>query len=210
MTFGSVAKWVWAIGGPSHTTQKPSGIGPPGTQAGAKWAHVRSGEASKPNRFRSYVHPTRWIPEKTFPFVCISHTVNLRNTFSFLCTSHIVNPGKTFPFVCTSHTVNPGKMFSFVCTSQTSLCLGSCVIRVTITHALPWLIVCFYQLHHTRFDEKNCVALGYSSQALLLLEPFAKFHDPISRFISLQLIILVLRKFTFHIEQLFANFISGT
>ena len=76
--------------------------------------------------------------------------------------------------------------------------------------ALPWLTVCFYQLYHTRFDEENCVALGYPSKALLLLEPFAKVHDTFSRFISLQLIIPVLRKFTFHIEQLFANFISGT
>ena len=42
------------------------GIGPPATEAGAKWARVRSGEASKPNRFRSYVHPTGWIPEKHF------------------------------------------------------------------------------------------------------------------------------------------------
>ena len=100
--------------------------------------------------------------------------------------------------------------FPFVCTSHKGLCIGSCVIHVTITHALPWLTVCFYQLHHTRFDEENCVALGYPSQALLLLEPFAKFHDPFRRFISLKLIIPVLRKFTFHIEQLFANFISGT
>ena len=115
--------------------------------------------------------------------------------FLFLCTSHTVNPGKTFPFVCTSHTV---------------LCVGSCVKGVTITHALPWLTVCFYQIYHTRFDEENCVALGYPSQALLLLEPFAKVHDTFSRFISLQLVIPVLRKFTFHIEQLFANFISGT
>ena len=133
--------------------------------------------------------------QKTFPFVCISHTVNPRNTFPFLCTSHTVNPGKTFPFVYKSHTV---------------LCIASCVIGVTITHGLPWLTVCFYQLYHTRFDEENCVALGYPSQALLLLEPFAKVHDTFSRFISLQLIIPVLRKFTFHIEQLFANFISGT
>ena len=93
---------------------------------------------------------------------------------------------------------------------HTVLCIGSCVKGVTITHALPWLTVCFYQVHHTRFDEENCVALGYPSQALLLLEPFAKVHDTFSRFISLQLIILVLRKFTFHIEQLFANFIPGT
>ena len=35
MAFGTVAKWVCAIGCPSHTTQKSSGIGPPGTQAGA-------------------------------------------------------------------------------------------------------------------------------------------------------------------------------
>ena len=91
-----------------------------------------------------------------------------------------------------------------------SFMCSSCVKGVTITHGLPWLTVCFYQLHHTRFDEENCVALGYPSQALLLLEPFAKFHDTFSRFISLQLIILVLRKFTFHIEQPFANFISGT
>ena len=117
---------------------------------------------------------------------------------------------ETFLFVCTSHTFNPGKTFLFICTSHTGLCIGSCVIRVTITHALPWLTVCFYQLHHTRFDEENCVALGYPSQALLLLEPFAKFHDPFSKFISLQLIIPALRKFTFQIEQLFANFISDT
>ena len=77
-----------------------------------------------------------------------------------------------------------------------SLCIGSCVKGVTITHALPWLTiwltVCFYQLHHTQFDEENCVALGYPSQALLLLEPFAKFHDPFHKFTSLQLIIPVL------------------
>ena len=95
-------------------------------------------------------------------------------------------------------------------TSHTVLCVGSCVKGVTITHGLPWLTVCFYQLYHTRFDEENCVALGYPSQALLLLELFAKIHDTFSRFISLQLIILVLRKFTFHIEQLFANFIPDT
>ena len=77
-------------------------------------------------------------------------------------------------------------------------------------HTLPWLTICFYQLYHTRFDEENCVALGYPSQPLLLLEAFAKVHDTFSRFISLQLVIPVLRKFTFHIEQLFANFISGT
>ena len=132
--------------------------------------------------------------QKTFS-ICISHTVNPRNTFPFLCTSHIVNPGKTFPFGRTPHTV---------------LCVGSCVKGVTITHALPWLTIFFYKPHHTRFDEENCVALGYPSQALLLLEPFAKFRHTFSRFISLQLIILVLHKFTFHIEQLFANFISVT
>ena len=81
---------------------------------------------------------------------------------------------------------------------------------VTITHGLRWLTVCFYQLYHTRFDEENCVALGYPSQALLLLEPFAKVHDTFSRFVGLQLIIPVLHKFTFHMEQLFANSISGT
>ena len=91
-------------------------------------------------------------------------------------------------------------MFPFGRTSHTVLCVGSCVKGVTITHGLPWLTVCFYQLYHTRFDEENCVALGYPSQALLLLEPFAKVHDTFSRFISLQLIIPVLRKFTFHIE----------
>ena len=100
-------------------------------------------------------------------------------------------------------------MFPFVCTSHTVLCIRSCVKDVTITHGLPWLTVCFYQLYHRRFDEENCVALGYPLQALLLLEPFAKVHDSFSMFISLQLIIPVLRKFTFHIEQLFANFISG-
>ena len=31
--FGTVAKCGWGIGGPSHTTQKPSGICPPGTHA---------------------------------------------------------------------------------------------------------------------------------------------------------------------------------
>src|SRR3954469_18156635 len=134
-------------------------------------------------------------PRKSFMFVCISHTVNPRNTCPFLCSSHTVNQGKTFPFICTCHTV---------------LCVGLCVKGVTITHGLPWLTVCFYQLYHTRFDEENCVALGYPSQPLLLLKPFAKVHDTFSRFISLQLIIPVLRKFTFHIEQLFANFISGT
>ena len=36
---------------------------------------------------------------------------------------------------------------------------------------------CFYELHHTRFDVENCVALGYPSQAPLLPEPFVKFHD---------------------------------
>ena len=149
-------------------------------------------------------------PRKSFLYVCTSHTVNPRKTFSFVCISHTVNPRNTFPFLCTSHTVNPGKTFPFVRTSHTVLCVGSCVKGVTITHGLPWLTVCFYQLYHTRFDEENCVALGYPSQALLLLEPFAKFHDTFSRFISLQLIIPVLRKFTFHIEQLFANFISGT
>ena len=143
-------------------------------------------------------------------FLCTSHTVNQGKMFPFVCISHTVNPRNTFPFLCTSHTVNPGKMFPFICTSHIVLCVVSCVKGVTITHALPWLTVCFYQLHHTRFDEENCVALGYPSQALLLLEPFAKVHDTFSKFISLQLIILVLRKFTFHIEQLFANFISGT
>ena len=133
--------------------------------------------------------------QKKIRFVCISHAVNPRNTFPFLCTSHTVNPWETFPFGHTSHTV---------------LCVGSCVKGVTITHGMPWLTVCFYQLYHTWFDEENCVALGYPSQALLLLELFAKVHDRFSRFISLQLIIPVLRKFTFHIEQLFANFISGT
>ena len=102
------------------------------------------------------------------------------------------------------------KKFPFVYTSHTLLCIASCVIGVTVTHALPRLTVSFNQLHHTRFDEENYMALVYPSQALLLLELFAKFHDPFSRFISLQLIIQVLRKFTFHIEQLFANFISGT
>ena len=78
-------------------------------------------------------------------------------------------------------------------------------------HTRSALVNCLlYQLYHTRFDEENCVALGYPSQALLLLEPFAKIHDTFSRFISLQLIIPVLQKFSFHIEQLFANFISGT
>ena len=81
---------------------------------------------------------------------------------------------------------------------------------VTITHGLPWITVCVYQLYHTQFDEENCVALGYPSQLLLLLELFAKVHDTFNRFMSLQLIIPLLRKFTFHIEQLFANFISGT
>ena len=103
-------------------------------------------------------------PRKTFPFVCISHTVNPRRTFPFsytsqtvnpgktfpsVYTSHTVNPGKTFPFVCTSHTINPGKTFPFVCTSHTVLCIGSYVKGVTITHALPWLTVCFNILHHT-------------------------------------------------------------
>ena len=32
MALGTIAKWVWAIGGPSNTTQKPPGICPPGTQ----------------------------------------------------------------------------------------------------------------------------------------------------------------------------------
>ena len=150
------------------------------------------------------------IETQSFLFVCTSHTVNPRKTFPFVCISHTVNPRNTFPFLCTSHTVNPGKTFLFVCTSHTGLCIGSCVIGVIITHALPWLSICFYQLHHTRFVEENCVALGYPSQALLLLEPFAKVHDTFSRFISLQLIIPVLHIFTFHIEQLFANFISGT
>ena len=93
---------------------------------------------------------------------------------------------------------------------HTVLCIGSCVKGVTITHGIYWLTICFYKLYHTRFDEENCVALGYPSQALLLLEPFAKVHDTFRRFISLQLIIPVLSKFTFHIEQLFANFIPGT
>ena len=99
-----------------------------------------------------------------------------------------------FPFLCTSHAVNPGKTFLFGRKSHIVLCVGSCVKGVTITHGLPWLTVCFYQLYHTHFDEQNCVALGYPSQALLLLEPFAKVHDTFSRFISLQLIIPVLRK----------------
>ena len=115
---------------------------------------------------KEYVFVLMYIPHsqsrENIPFVCISHTVNPMNTFPFLCTSHIVNPGKTFPFRCTSHMV---------------LCIRSCVKGVTITHGLPWLTVCFYQLYHTRFDEENCVALGYPSQALLLLEPFAKVHD---------------------------------
>ena len=134
-------------------------------------------------------------PRKKFPFICISHTINPRNTFLFLCTSHTVNLGKTFWLVGRWDRV---------------LFLGWCLKGVTITHGLPWLTVCFYQLYHTQFDEENYVALGYPSQELLLLEPFAKFHDTFSRFISLQLIIPVLRKFTFHIAQLFANFISGT
>ena len=152
----------------------------------------------------------RGIETQSFPFVCTSHTVNPRKTFPFICISHTVNPRNTFLFLCTSHIVNLGKTLLFVCTSHTVLCIGSCVKGVTITHALPWLTVCFYQLHHTRFGEENYVALGYPSQVLLLPEPFVKFHDPFSRFISLQLIILVLRKFTFPIQQLFANFISGT
>ena len=115
-----------------------------------------------------------------------------RENVSFVCISHIVNPRNTFPFLCTSHTVNPGKTFPYVRTSHKVLCVGSCVKGVTITHGLPWLTVCFYQLYHTRFDEENCLALGYPSQALLLLEPFANVHDTFSRFISLQLIILVL------------------
>ena len=152
----------------------------------------------------------RGIETQSFLSVCRSQTVNPRKTFPFVCISHIVNPRNTFQLLCTSHTVNPGKMFPFVRTSHTVLFVGSCVKGLTITHGLPWLTVCFYQLYHTRFDEENCVALGYPSQALLLLEPFAKFHDPFSRFINLQLVIPVLHKFTFHLEQLFANFISGT
>ena len=89
------------------------------------------------------------IETQSFPFVCTSHTVNPRKTFPFVCISHTVNPRNMFPFLCTSHTVNPGKTIPFVCTSHTVLCTGSCVIGVTITHALPWLTVCFYQLHHT-------------------------------------------------------------
>src|SRR5215216_5631999 len=122
------------------------------------------------------------IKTQPFPFVCTSHTVNPGKTFPFVCISHTVNPRNMFPFLCTSHTVNPGKTFLFVCTSHTVLCVGSCVKGVTITHALPWLTVCFYQLHHTRFDVENCVALGYPSQALLLPEPFAKFHDRLFSF----------------------------
>ena len=138
MTFGTVAKWVWAIGAsfphdPEIIRDRPSWD--------TKWACVRSGEASKPNHFRRYVHPTRWIPEKHFRRY-VYHTVNPRNTFPFLCTSHTFNPGKTFPFVCTCHTV---------------LCIRSCVKGVTITHALPWLTICFYELHHTRFDIESCV-----------------------------------------------------
>ena len=138
------------------------------------------------------------------------NTIIQAQSVPVVSTSHTVSPRQTFPFICTFHTVNPWKTFPFICTSHTGLCIGSCVIGVTITHALPWLNVCFYQLHHTQFDEENCVALGYPSQALLLLELFAKFHDPFCRFIILQFIILVLQKFTFHIEQLFANFIPGT
>ena len=124
----------------------------------------------------------RGIESQSFPFVCTSHMVNPRKTFPFVCISHTVNPRNTFPFLCTSHTVNPGKTFPFVRTSHTVLCVGSCVKGVTITHGLPWLTVCFYQLYHTRFDEENCVALGYPSQALLLPEPFAKFHDRLFSF----------------------------
>ena len=152
----------------------------------------------------------RGLETQSFLFVCTSHTVNPRKTFPFVCISHTVNPRNTFPFLCTSHTVNPGKTFPFGRKSNTVLCVGSCVKGVTITHGLPWLTVCFYQLCHTWFDEEKYVALGHPLQALLLLEPFAKFHDTFSRFISLQLIILVLWKFTFRIEQLFANFMSGT
>ena len=140
------------------------------------------------NHFCRYVHPTRWISEKHFRSY-VYHTQSIQGIHFRSYVHPTVNPGKTFSFVRTSHTV---------------LCVGSCVKGVTITHGLPWLTVCFYQLCHTRFDEENCVALGYPSQALLLLESFAKVHDTFSRFISL------LHKFTFNIEQLFANFISGT
>ena len=68
------------------------------------------------------------------------------------------------------------------------LFVGTCVKGVTITHDLPWLTVCFYQLYHTRFDVENCVALGYPSQALLLPEPFAKFHDRLFSFLLLLVI----------------------
>ena len=162
-------------------TQRSSRIGPPGTQAGAVCDRARHrNPIISVGMYIPHGNPT-----KLFSYVCTSHTVSPRKTFPFVCISHIVNPRNMFLFLCTSHTVNPGKMFSFRRTSHPVLCVGSCVKGVNITHGLPWLTVCFYQLYHTRFDEENCVALGYPSQVLLLLKPFAKVHDTFSRFFSL-------------------------
>ena len=182
MAFETVAKWVWAIGGSFPHNRETVGDRPSCHTGWGKMSSCAIGRGIKTQLF-SFVCTSHTVnPRKTPLFVCISHTVNPRSTFPFLCTSHTVKPGKTFLFVCTSHTVNPGKTFTFVCTSHTVLCIGSCVIGVTITHALPWLTICFYQLNHTRFDDEHCVALGYPSQALLLLEPFAKFHDRLFSF----------------------------
>ena len=182
---------MWEIRVASHTTQKSSGIGPPGTPNElvcdrarhqnpivSVHMYILHGESQKNIFIRMYITHNQ-SKEYVSVLMYIPHSQSR----------------ETFPFVCTSHKV---------------LCVGSCVKGVTMTHTLPWLTVCFYQLHHTRFDEENRVALGYPSQALLLLEPFAKVHHTFSKFISLQLIIPVLHKFTFHIEQLFANFISVT
>ena len=79
MAFGTIAKWVWAIGGPSHTTQKPSGICPPGT-------HAQQNEIVCDRRALKYgytYHSAKKtiIQEKSFPVASTSHTVSPAKRF---------------------------------------------------------------------------------------------------------------------------------
>ena len=168
MAFGTVAKWVWAIGGSFPHNPQIVGDRPSWDRLGQNelvcnrarhrnpiisvGLYIPHGESQKNIsvgmyitqsiqgiHFRSYVHPTQSIQENISVHMYIPH--------SFMCR-----------LVCER------------CNYHTRSSLVNCLLLSTISHTIWWRKLC---------------GIGYPPQALLLLEPFAKVWDTFSRFISL-------------------------
>ena len=162
-------------------TQKSSGIGPPGTLAGAvcdRARHqnpiisIRMYKSQKNISVRMYI-PHSQSRENVSVRMYITHSqskeyvsvlmyiphslsrenVSIRMYFPHSKSSENVSFHMYIPHSQSRENISvrmyiphsqSRKKFPFVYTSHTLLCIASCVIGVTITHALPRLTICFY------------------------------------------------------------------